>query len=52
MTELARGRIDRLNTPFNRLNYFYLMSHAPIDMAIKRALDMKKNFNEKKFVGG
>lgn len=52
MTEQARGRIDRLNTPFNQLNYFYLMSHAPIDQAIKRALDMKKNFNEKKFVGG
>jgi superfamily II DNA or RNA helicase len=52
MTEQARGRIDRLNTPFNQLNYFYLMSKAPIDMAIKRALDEKRNFNEKKFIGG
>ncbi len=50
MTEQARGRIDRLTTTFNELNYYYMLSNAPIDCAVKRALDMKQNFNEKKFV--
>ena len=48
----AEGRIDRLNTPFKELYYFYLRSNSPIDLAIKRALLLKKNFNEKIFVKG
>lgn len=45
----AAGRIDRLNTPFTNLYYYYIYSHAPIDLAIRRCLEKKKNFNETKF---
>lgn len=48
MTQAA-GRIDRMNTPFNTLYYFYISTYAPIDMAIKRALKEKKKFNENKY---
>lgn len=48
----AAGRIDRLNTPFKVLHYYYLKSKSPIDIAIQRALDQKKKFNEKTFVQG
>lgn len=45
----AAGRIDRMNTPFTDLYYYHLMSSSPIDVAIKRAIDTKKNFNERAF---
>lgn len=45
----ASGRIDRMNTPFTDLYYYHLMSSSPIDIAIKRAIDTKKNFNERAF---
>lgn len=45
----AAGRIDRMNTPFTDLYYYHLMSSSPIDIAIKRAIDVKKNFNERAF---
>lgn len=45
----ARGRIDRLNTPFTDLYYYYLYSSAPIDKAIRSSLAAKKDFNEKTF---
>ncbi len=46
----ASGRIDRLNTPFTDLYYYHLRSRSPIDIAINRALQNKKKFNEKSFV--
>jgi superfamily II DNA or RNA helicase len=47
----SAGRIDRLNTPFKDLYYFHLLSHAPIDMAIRQALERKEDFNERTFHG-
>lgn len=46
----AAGRTDRLNTPYKELFYFHLRSHAPIDIAIAKALKDKKNFNERAFL--
>lgn len=46
----AAGRIDRRNTLFKDLYYYYIQSKAPIDIAIKRALKNKKKFNETAFL--
>lgn len=45
----SAGRIDRRNTPYVDLYYYYIKSRAPIDLGISRALKNKKNFNEKIF---
>lgn len=50
MTEQAMGRIDRMNTKFKDLYYYKLRSYSPIDIAIKKALSEKRNFNEKRFL--
>jgi hypothetical protein len=42
----AAGRIDRINTSFNDLYYYSFISNSVIDLAIKKALRSKKNFNE------
>ncbi len=48
----SAGRIDRLNTPYSDLYYYYLRSNSPIDIGIERTLKHKKDFNEKDFAGG
>lgn len=44
MTQSA-GRIDRLNTPFVDLYYYHLYCKAGIDLAIRRAIREKRDFN-------
>lgn len=44
MTQSA-GRIDRLNTPFVDLWYYHLYCKAGIDLAIRRAIREKRDFN-------
>lgn len=48
----SEGRIDRLNTPFHELYYYYFKCKSPIDLAITRALSQKRTFNEKIFMRG
>lgn len=40
-----------VNTPYKDLWYYHLKSRAGIDLAISRALNSKKAFNERKFYG-
>lgn len=51
MMEQASGRIDRMNTKFIDLWYYHLTSKSSIELAIRRALVAKKQFNETRFVG-
>lgn len=44
--EQAQGRIDRLNTAFDNLYYYILISDSRIDKLIWKALVSKKNFHE------
>lgn len=46
----AAGRIDRLNTPFTDLYYYHLRSKSVIDLAIQKAFNNKKDFNESRFI--
>lgn len=47
--EQSEGRIDRMNTPFTNLWYYFLESESAIDQSIKTSLERKKKFNEKVF---
>lgn len=49
MMTQAAGRIDRLNTPFENLYYYKLLSSSNIDKSIKRCLSEKRDFNENKY---
>ena len=49
ITEQAEGRIDRINTPFTDLHYFYFISESGIDSAIQKAVQEKGVFNERIF---
>jgi hypothetical protein len=46
----AAGRIDRLNTPFRDLYYYHLKTRSGIDLAISKALQEKRQFNETRWV--
>jgi hypothetical protein len=45
-TVQAAGRIDRMNTPFNDLYYYYFTSESQIDKSIRACQLQKKDFNE------
>lgn len=47
MMTQAAGRIDRVNTPFKKLNYIYLTSSSYLDVRVKLALNRKEDFNER-----
>lgn len=49
-TKQASGRIDRRNTPYVDLYYYFITTKSWIDKAIKQALIHKKNFNEKRYL--
>ena len=44
----SAGRIDRLNTPYLYLYYYWIRSKSWIDVSIARALSQKRDFNESK----
>lgn len=41
----SAGRIDRMNTPYTDLYYYYMCSRAGIDLAIRSAIREKRDFN-------
>lgn len=48
--EQSQGRIDRLDSPYDDLWYYILMSDSKIEKLIWRSLVMKKNFHEGRVV--
>lgn len=46
----ASGRIDRMNTKFQTLYYYYAMSNSTIDKSIIKCLSNKKTFNARSFI--
>ena len=49
-TEQASGRIDRRDTKFKELNYYFIVTDSWIDRAIKKALSEKKTFNYHRYI--
>lgn len=47
--EQAEGRIDRINTTYTDLWYYYFKSESGIDSAISKAVAEKATFNERVF---
>lgn len=52
ITEQAEGRIDRINTPFIDLEYYFLTSRSEIEKAIYKAIKTKQKFNESAWLKG
>lgn len=50
ITMQAAGRIDRRNTPYTDLYYFFIKTTSWIDRAIYRTLKQKKAFNESRYL--
>lgn len=46
ITEQSEGRIDRLNTNYTDLEYYYLTSNSGVDKSVYKALMSKEKFNE------
>jgi hypothetical protein len=47
--EQAQGRIDRMTTLYNHLLYFALSSDSLVDRAVRKSLESKRTFNDKRF---
>lgn len=45
----SAGRIDRLNSPYEKLYYYILRTYSGVDLRIIEALKNKKTFNENKY---
>lgn len=43
----SKGRVDRLNTPFEKLEYYHFISKSKIDKSIMNCLLHKKDFNSR-----
>lgn len=50
--EQSKGRIDRLNTSYSQLEYYYLMSRSRVENDILEAIRKKQVFNEGAWVRG
>lgn len=46
ITEQAEGRIDRLNTKYIDLEYYFLTSKSDVEKSIYKAIKTKEKFNE------
>lgn len=46
IVEQAEGRIDRINTPYLDLEYYFLTSESQIEKDIYKAIKTKQKFNE------
>jgi hypothetical protein len=51
VSEQAKGRIDRLDTPFKDLWYYSFTTDSFVDKAIQRAVDAKETFNARRYAG-
>lgn len=47
----AKGRINRLTSGFNYMYYYYLVSNHWLDKGIQKALNKKRDFNNKEILG-
>jgi len=52
ITEQAEGRIDRMNTEFTDLEYYFLTSNSDIDKSVYKAIKTKERFNESAWLKG